>query len=264
MNQDKDLLKDLGVPEGKSETGPAVIDAEAIKAMVHNKLGSATPERRKRPMLKSKKMRTVLIAAIAVMALSISAFAASGVITMWNSHSWAKAEYDTLPTVEQTIKDVGYAAKLIEEFSNGYAFQEGSIVDNDLVDEGGHSAESFKSLTFTYAKDGDEVWFSQDKYESDLGEASGDVAATVDGIDVMYFSYNNKLVPPDYELTDEDKAAEEDGVLVFSYGSDDVTTQVVQCVFWQEGDVHYTLTQMDGALSAEELVAMAAEAIQAK
>lgn len=262
MNQGKDLLKDLGVPEGKSETGPAVIDAEAIKAMVHNKIGSVTPERRKRPMLKSKKLRTVLIAAIAVMALSVSAFAASGIITRWDSHSWARAEYDTLPTVEQTIKDVGYAAKLIEEFSNGYAFQSGSIVDNNLVDEGGHSAESFKSFNFTYAKDGDEVWFSQDKYESDLGEASSDVAATVDGIDVMYFSYNNKLVPPDYELTEEDKAAEEDGVLVFSYGSDEVTLQVVQCVFWDDGNMHYSFTQMDGALSADELVAMAAEVIQ--
>lgn len=262
MNQEKDLLGDLGVPERRRETGPAVIDAEAIKAMVHNKLGSATPERRKRPMLKSKKLRTVLIAAIAVMALSVSAFAATGIITRWDSHSWARPEYDTLPTVEQTIKDVGYAAKLIEEFSNGYAFQAGSIVDNDLVDEGGHSAESFKSFNFTYAKDGDEVWFSQDKYDSDLGEASGDVAATVDGIDVMYFSYNNKLVPPDYKLSDEDKAAEEAGELIFSYGSDEVTTQVVQCVFWQEDDVHYSLTQMDGALSAEELVAMAAEVIQ--
>ena len=262
MNQEKDLLKDLGVPERKSETGPAVIDAEAIKAMVHNKIGSVKPERRKRPMLKSKKVRTILIAAIAVMALSVSAFAASGVITRWNSHSWSRAEYETLPTVEQTVKDVGYAAKLIEEFSNGYTFQAGSIVDNDLVDEGGHSAESFKSFNFTYAKDGDEVWFSQEKYDSDLGEVSGDVAATVDGIDVMYFSYNNKLVPPDYELSDEEKAAEEAGELVFSYGSDEVTLQVVQCVFWDEGNMHYSFTQMDGALSAEELVAMAAEVIQ--
>ena len=213
-------------------------------------------------MLKSKKLRTVLIAAIAVMALSVSAFAATGIITRWDSHSWARAEYDTLPTEEQTIKDVGYAAKLIEEFSNGYAFQEGSIVDNNLVDEGGNSAEKFKSFNFTYAKDGDEVWFSQDKFSSELGEESGNVVATVDGIDVTYFSYNNKLVPPDYELTEEDKAAEEAGDIVFSYGSDEVTLHVVQCVSWQEGDMHYSFTQMDGALSVEELVAMATEAIQ--
>ena len=264
MNQGKDLLKDLGVPERESETGPAVIDAEAIKAMVHNKIGSVTPERRKRPMLKSKKLRTVLIAAIAVMALSVSAFAASGVIASWNSHSRSRPEYETLPTAEQTVKDAGYAAKLIKEFSNGYAFHEGSLVDNDFVDEGGHNVENFKSFTFTYAKDGDEVYFSQDKFDSELGEASGDVAATVDGIDVTYFSYNNKLVPPDYKLSDEEKAAEEAGELIFSYGSDEVTTQVVQCVFWQEGNIHYTFTQMDGALSAEELVAMAAEAIQAE
>lgn len=55
--------------------------------------------------------------------------------------------------------------------------------------------KKFKTI-FTYARDGDEVLFSQDKFNSDLGEEPGDVAATVDGIDMMYFSYNNKLVPP--------------------------------------------------------------------
>ena len=263
MNREKALLAYLGLSEQREESGPAVIDAEAVKAMVHNRIGSVTPGRRNTPMLKLKKLRPVLIAAIVVMALSVSGFAASGIIARWDSHSRGRAEYKTLPTVEQSVKDAGYAARLIEEFSNGYVFQEGSIVYNDFVDESGQATESFKSFCFTYAKAGDEVLFAQEKYDSELDGHSGNIAATVDGIDVMYSSYNNKLVPADYEPTDEEKAAEESGELVFSYGSGKVTTQVVQSVSWQEDNVHYSLVQMNGALSAEELADMAAEIIRA-
>lgn len=74
--------------------------------------------------------------------------------------------------------------------------------------------------------------------------------------------YTNKLVPPDYKLTDEDKKAKENGELVFSYGSDKVEIIEVQSAVWTEDGVHYLLMQMDGKLSADELADMAAEAIE--
>ena len=56
----------------------------------------------------------------------------------------------------------------------------------------------------------------------------------------------------------------ERGELIFSWGSDKVQLSVVQSVEWRMGDIACCLTQLDGALSAEELVAMAEEAINAK
>ena len=113
---------------------------------------------------------------------------------------------------------------------------------------------------FRYGKGGDKVFFSQDKYNSII-EPSGGVIATIDGIDVYYFNYTNKLVPPGYKFTDEDKKAEANGELVFSYGSSKVEINEVQSVSWTVDDMHYELMQIDGKLSANELADMAAEVI---
>ena len=69
-------------------------------------------------------------------------------------------------------------------------------------------------------------------------------------------------MPPDYKLTKEDKEAEKNGELVFSYGSDKVEINVVSSVSWNVGDMHYTLMQIDGELSEKELADMALETLK--
>ena len=102
--------------------------------------------------------------------------------------------------------------------------------------------------------------FSQDKFNSEM-YTEGEVIATVSGTDIYYFSYTNKIVPPDYKMTDEDKKAEENGELVFSYGSSKVEICEVQSVTWRINGIQYQLLQIDGKLSGKELVDMAAEVI---
>lgn len=92
-------------------------------------------------------------------------------------------------------------------------------------------------------------------------EVTGEVIANIDGIDIYSDSYTNKFVPGDYELTEEDKAAQESGELVFSFGADDIKICEVKNVLWSVSDIHYTLTQIDGELSPEDLAEMAKEAI---
>ena len=209
--------------------------------------------------MKSKK-KIALIAVAATLVMGITVFAASGIISQWFSSSSSIPDYKTLPTAEQVVKDIGYEAVIIDEFANGYKFDNGSVVDNVLTDDNGKAVEKFKSVTFRYLKDNDEVLFSQDKVNSQV-ETSGEVVATVDDVDVYYYSYTNKLVPPDYKMTDEDKKAEETGELVFSYGSSKVEINEIQSVSWKKDDMSYQLLQIDGKLSADELVEMAEEVI---
>ena len=209
--------------------------------------------------MKSKK-KIALIAVAATLVMGITVFAASGIISQWFSSSSSIPDYKTLPTAEQVVKDIGYEAVIIDEFANGYKFDNGSVVDNVLTDDNGKAVEKFKSVTFRYLKDNDEVLFSQDKVNSQV-ETSGEVVATVDDVDVYYYSYTNKLVPPDYKMTDEDKKAEETGELVFSYGSSKVEIKEIQSVSWKKDDMSYQLLQIDGKLSADELVEMAKEVI---
>ncbi len=206
------------------------------------------------------KMKICLTAAAATMILGVAVFAGSNMIKSWNSSSSSIPDYTSLPTAEKCVEDAGYAPVLLSEFENGYAFEEGSVVQNNLKDASDRSVEKFKSFSFEYEKGGEEVWFSAGQYVSEMTQ-EGELAATIDGIDVYYTSYTNKMVPANYEMTAEDKKAEENGDLVFSYGAIETSVSQVQGVSWEENGIHYNLTHIDGSLSQQELVDMAQELI---
>jgi len=200
-----------------------------------------------------------VVAIAAVLACLTTAFAAGG-LGGWHSHYSSEFDnvYDNAPIAEK----LGFAPVLIDEFENGYRFVDGKIADNEITDEDGSIKEEFRSAFMTYARDDDEVWFSQDRSDS-VNVDKGELMDTVDGTDIYYYGYTNKLVPEDYEMTEEDRAAEESGELVFSWGSDGVAVMEVQSVQWKADGVAYMLMQMDGELTAAELTAMAEEAIRA-
>ena len=203
MKQKNDLFKELNInPKNRDVCSPFAVDIQAIKRNVNRTLDSAYTER-KTVIMKSKK-KTACIALAATLALSVTAFAANGLVSNWFSSSSSFADYKTLPTAQQVKKDIGYTPILIDSFANGYAFQDGNIISNNLTDENGNSIEKFKSVSFDYEKDGDIVIFAQDKYNSQA-ELQGSVAKTVGDTDIYYYSYTNKVVPADYELTDADK-----------------------------------------------------------
>ena len=259
MKMKRDLERELNIINGANKTEGALdISIENIKNRVNNCIDSAYTEKESYIMKSKKKIALIAVAATLVMGITV--FAASGIISQWFSSSSSIPDYKTLPTAEQVVKDIGYEAVIIDEFANGYKFDNGSVVDNVLTDDNGKAVEKFKSVTFRYLKDNDEVLFSQDKVNSQV-ETNGEVVANVDGVDVYYHSYTNKLVPPDYKMTDEDKKAEETGELVFSYGSSKVEIKEIQSVSWKKDDMSYQLLQIDGKLSADELVEMAKEVI---
>ena len=209
---------------------------------------------------RSSKKLVSLIAAAAVLACLGTAFAAGGLGGWYSSTT---IEFESVLESAPITEELGFAPVLIDEFENGYSFVSGKGADNTVTEDDGSVKEEFKSAFFTYEKDGDEVWFSQDR-STGINVEKGELVSTVNGIDVYYYSYKNKIVPDDYEMSVEDIAAEERGELIFSWGSDKVQLSVVQSVEWRMGDIACCLMQLDGALSAEELVAMAEEAINAK
>ncbi len=207
------------------------------------------------------KKRTVITVLAAALAIGATVFAAAGGITSWFSSSSSIPDYTKLPEAKQCVKDVGYEPVLIEKFANGYAFKDGSIVKNSLEDDSGKNVEKFKSFSFRYKKSKDELIFSQEKYKT-VTENYGELKETVSGVDLYYSSYTNKFVPPDYKMTEEDKKAEKSGELVFTYGSDKAEIKKIQSLSWQKDGMHFSLMQIDGKLTADELVEMAKEIIE--
>ncbi len=253
MNKKNDLFEELNIDKNG---GPLNIDINAVKRRVNAKLESAYTERKSIAMKSKKRISFIVIAA--TLALGITVFAVNGVVSTWSSSSSSAPDYTSLPTEKQVMKDIGYETVLIDSFENGYTFKDGNVVNNNLKDENGGSVEKFKSVSFDYEKDGDKVIFSQDKFNSEKCMA-GDVIKTVNGIDIYYYSYTNKVVPADYKLTDEDKKAEENGELVFTYGSSEVEIKQVRHVSWVKDGILCQLLQIDGKLSSDGLIKMAEE-----
>jgi len=196
-------------------------------------------------MMKNKKhhRKTMfLVAVAAVCLLSVTALAAS-FVPGWFSHSTGEAK--TPPA--------------LTDFENGYAYESGQNFTNEITGEDG-SVDTFESVSYVYERNGEEVWFSQDKPAKPIAPM-GVFLESVEGIDLYYYCYTNVAVPVDYELTEADKAAEAAGTVIFSYGSEKVTRMEIQSLQWSDHGVLSCLMQMDGSLTPEELAAMAKEII---
>ena len=248
----KNLLKELGIQKQADTSCNALdIDTENIRQRVYAKLDFADTERKQTTMRSKKKILPLLIAA--TLTIGATAVAATGKISMWTGSSASRADYTSLPTVEQVTKDIGYRPVLIDAFENGYCFKK---------DDNANVIEKFKSVSFDYQKNGDVVSFEQQKFNSKLTPA-GDIIATINGTNLYYVHYINKVVSDDYELTEQDKKDQASGKVVFSY--DDSASQIevsqVQSVNWNKDGIQYDLLQIDGKLSAGELADMAREVI---
>lgn len=213
--------------------------------------------------MKKRKINTRKIisfaATAAVFACLATAFALGGLGGWYSAPSGTINNiYDSAPMSEK----LGFAPVIIDRFENGYSFVKGNYVDNQIYEDDGSAKEEFKSVMFEYEKDGDTVFLSQDKSDSIMVD-KGELLAIAEGAELYFYAYTNKVVPEDYIMSEEDKIAEANGELVFSWGSDKVDTFVVQSIQWRMGDFAFTLMQMDGALTPNELADMALEIIRA-
>jgi len=201
--------------------------------------------------------KVIAVVAVAACFLLGSTAFATGVLSGWFSHS--EKEYAALPSEQEYIEDVGYAPVLIQEFENGYSYKTGYAVNNDRADSETAVVESFMSGMFEYEKDGNTLTFWQEKYEG--SQAYGTKIDSYAGVDIYYSAYMNKIVPEDYQMTEADEEAQSKGELVFTWGSDNIQIVEVKSVQWIKDDIHFMLLQTGGELGADELCAMAKEAI---
>lgn len=238
--------------------------------------------------------RVIAAAAVAVMALSVTAFAAfkSQVMLSWVDETYT---YDTISEAQKALADTGSKLTLPEKFSNGYAFA-GAALEHQATTEEGSATETengqvfsgengitfsvtpdslTSNLSCTYEKGDSEVSLSAiDAAQCSLAE--GNTAAAEVGGRKFYFtnaaiavertgaavvqdgdSQRETAVYPDgYQA--ETTVTVVDGSLV--EGSDEnVQLQTPGILQWQEDGKVYTLTNLDGSLTQAELIQMALE-----
>lgn len=211
-----------------------------------------------------KLSKIAAVAAAAVMLLSLTVWAANIIVTSRTGHSSNIPSYYSIPSIETLQNDIGISPNILNKFSNGYTFDSGYIVDNEDYSEDGKVFESYKSLNCKYKRN--EYMISLEIDKSITGNQSNlsDIAETYKGSDIEYFAYTNKLVPEDYQLTEQDKEDEKSGKYVFSYGLSEIKISDVQILSFKYKDLNYNICAIDSEITKDELVDMAKEIIDAQ
>lgn len=230
---------------------------------------NSLPEKEEYMKMESKTYKKIsfkkklVVAVAATFVLGTTAFAAGKLHSIVGSSSIIPT-YRNMPTVEEVNKDFGFEPVLVENFENGYEFKSGHTTNNEGYDENGNSLGKSKSLNMIYEKGDAQVPI----YIQDLtlvGEDTGsELVENYKGSDLKYTSYTNKIVPPDYEFTEQDKQDEASGKYVFSVGSREIETSEVQHIEFELDGLHYSILAMDSELIKDDLVKMAKEIIDNK
>lgn len=207
-----------------------------------------------------------LLIGVAVGCLLVSggAFAAGHAVTL-STHSYFGDGYKSFSDLNKAEAKLGYQVDAVEAFENGYRFKEMSVTDVQGKDENGNAVYTFKSMQIHYGRGGDPLIsvYIDKPVETQTRTEEPQATRQVGDITVYYDTQIYKFVPPNYEPTEEDKAKQESGELAISYGSDKVQVQTCHNVTWYKDGIFYDILGFDVNLSAEEMLDMAEEILNA-
>ena len=177
------------------------------------------------------------------------------------SHTDLRSAVSDIEEIQQMSDDEKLDVKYPDEFTNGYKFVKGYESSNSAADDEGNVIREYKSFSLDYVKDGKTISLFAEP-NADITELpEGYNTVDVNGTEVYTIEAVFKFVPPDYEMTEQDKEDEASGKYVFSYGTDEVEIQTMRQVMWKDGNVMFSLLDSEGTTDMDELVSMAEDVI---
>ena len=205
--------------------------------------------------------RAAGLAAALIILLGLTAFASSIIVKSRSSTSTNTPDYNTVPSQHTLQKDIGIAPCILEQFSNGYLFKTGFIVKNEDYDEFDKVFEKYKSLSCEYLRDSNQLTLHVDGSISGIQMDDSETAEIYKKSRIKYSTYMNKLVPGNYQLTEQDKKDKASGKYVFSFGGDEIEINEVQILGWEYDGLSYTICAINNSITKNELIQMAKEII---
>ena len=206
------------------------------------------------------------VAVAIVMAVFVSTFCFAGgkVVSIiggghpdWLCYSYAK--------LDKAEKKLGFEVQAIEEFSNGYKFENIDVCENKELDEDDNVVGKYQQAEMKDIKEGKpnvSIYVEKTKNNNDTREPN---ATREYGENTLtYYLTHYKFVPVDYELTEEDQANLEREDYEISVGSDEVEESEIYSIHWEMGELSYQLMTFDTDMTSDELFDMAKEVIDTK
>lgn len=197
--------------------------------------------------------------------ISGGVFAAGRVVSV-SSHSDWRDGCNSYSGMAQQEKKLGYAVDSVEQFSNGYQFEKAVVGEEQGKDQEKNQVYTAKFMSVVYARDAEPtISLYIEKPSVALPRLkSADETRVCGDITLNYESGTYKCVPPNYELTEEDKANQEKDNYFIAYGSDKVEIQKIAEVEWMKDGIRYQLLGFDLNLTADEMFDMAEEIMGTK
>lgn len=204
--------------------------------------------------------KAAIFALVAVLAVGSSVFAASKMTSIVSS-SDHRNDFKTFPSAEEVREKCGFASKYVTSFSNGYVFDNGNIGNIAGYDDDKNKTGSAKQMFLEYKNQSSTVDLSISGMITDDMSTAKNAPDGYKNLQLYYDNQNYKFEPADYQLTAQDKADEQSGKYVFSYGSDKEEIKNFQSVSWNENGKSYDLMAQDSSLQKGDLLQMAHEVI---
>ena len=206
---------------------------------------------------------------IAAACLMVSGLAFAGEVKGWRSHtSLLEPSYENYEQMDAAETKFGHTVDRVEEFDNGYSFEEARISKMDAYDESGHTVITVDQLWIDYNKDGGKdlcLVIEADKGVNSVQlEKAPDASKEIEGVTVRFDIYTYKFVPVNYELTPEDEANLERDDYTISYGADRVEIRQNESLLWEKDGIIYNLFGWNTSMSSEDFFQMAEELITAE
>ena len=215
-------------------------------------------EREETNMSRSMGIRKIVVAAAVVAAFGVTAIAAMKAAGL-ESHTDLRDAVYSVSEIQELSDDEDFGVKYIDEFSNGYKFEVGYPSVGKATDADGNTIKEYTSFDVEYKNGDSEIVFFTEPNADVVDMPTDCETVDVDGTTVYTMEDTYKFVPPDYEMTEQDKEDEASGKYIFSYGTEEVEIQNVKQVMWKEGSVICTILEQTGTLDMDELVSMAEE-----
>lgn len=248
----------------KSELDRVTPDAQAENRClreIHKKI-----EMRSGIMKFNKKRMVAALAAVCTITVmgTVTAIAGGKITGLFSSTSRDEMVHSKAELIQLAERQMGTTPKIVDTFSNGISFNEGSITKVEGRDENQNPLITYPEL---YAGYGENNRVGLDIYEhQDMIPQGSSVVKKQDiyqDITLKACEDNYLFLPPDAKPSEEDSKLEEEGKLMISYGSDKEERKVYRYVNWSENGMDYLLSSFDD-LSCDDLIGMAKEVINAK
>ena len=177
------------------------------------------------------------IAIIAALCLLTASCYAAVQYAVLESHS--NSNITNFSALADTEKELGFDAKYVESFPNGFRFSRGGT--GTTINEDG-SETRFLTIAYRNGQKQDLMLHIEPLRSGTAG----------------YFTQVCKFVPEDYQPTAEDLAGEKSGEITLSYGNDKIEILTYESYGWQDDDLYYSLAGFDLNMGEEKLASLAA------